>query len=131
MNKRYSFKNILLAITVSVAAVFAPTVLDAAGEEREAAKALPLLKANGCHACHSVDKNLIGPPYRAVAAMHAANKDVVREVLVQKIINGGGSNWGLVPMVPNEHVTEEEARKMVDWIFRLESSSPGRLYRSQ
>jgi cytochrome c551/c552 len=39
------------------------------------------------------------------------------EVLAQKIISGGGGNWGLVPMVPAPHVTLEEARLMAGWIL--------------
>jgi hypothetical protein len=30
---------------------------------------------------------------------------------------GGGGNWGLVPMVPNQWVTEAEARRMAEWIL--------------
>ena len=116
-----SFGKALLAISVSTVAVLSPAVLFAADQESESAKPLPILKEKRCYSCHAVDGNLIGPPYRAIAAVHAANKDLMREVLVDKIINGGGSNWGLVPMVPNEHVTEEEAREMVDWIFSLQA----------
>ena len=41
------------------------------------------------------------------------------EVLARKIVHGGGGNWGLVPMVPNEHVTLEDARAMAAWILAL------------
>ena len=119
MNKQLSALRItLLAITVSSASLALPSWATPTNAEE-----LPLLREKHCHACHSVDTNLLGPPYRAISLRHAANKEAMREVLVQKIITGGGSNWGLVPMVPNEHVTEKEARKMVDWIFQLESNT--------
>lgn len=122
MKKLYSFKKALLTVTVSSASVFTPAALLAADKGAAATKEPAILKENRCHSCHTVDKMLIGPPYQAVAAIHSANKEVMREVLVDKIINGGGSNWGLVPMVPNPQVTEEEAREMVDWIFSLVSN---------
>jgi cytochrome c len=42
------------------------------------------------------------------------------DVLAEKIILGGGGNWGFVPMVPNEHVTEADARRIALWILGLE-----------
>jgi cytochrome c len=38
-------------------------------------------------------------------------------VLAGKIIRGGGGNWGLVPMVPNQRVDEIEARILAQWIL--------------
>lgn len=79
-----------------------------------------LLKQRRCYSCHDMSQSLIGPPYQAIAARHGARAEVMTEVLAQKIIRGGGGNWGVVPMVPNEHVTEEEARAMVRWILELD-----------
>ena len=78
-----------------------------------------LARAKRCIACHDTDKPLIGPPYRAIAARHAANSDVMVDVLAQKIIVGGAGNWGVVPMVPNEHVSLDEARAISRWILSL------------
>ncbi len=36
-----------------------------------------------------------------------------------KIIVGGTGNWGVVPMVPNEHVSIDEARAISRWILDL------------
>jgi cytochrome c len=79
-----------------------------------------LLREKRCVACHDMDKTLIGPSYRAIAARHAASKSVMVDVLAQKIIDGGGGNWGVVPMVPNEHVSLDEARRIADWILSLD-----------
>jgi cytochrome c551/c552 len=78
-----------------------------------------LLVERRCYACHAMEEALIGPPYLAIAARHAARADVMTEVLAQKIVLGGGGNWGVVPMVPNEHVTLDEARRMAVWILDL------------
>jgi len=72
-----------------------------------------------CYACHHETDTSLGPPYRAIALRHAAEREVMLEVLARKIVHGGGGNWGLVPMVPNEHVTLEEARTMAAWILAL------------
>lgn len=82
-----------------------------------------LLVEKRCIACHETDRPLIGPPYRAIAARHAAQKEIMVEVLARKIIIGGAGNWGAVPMVPNEHVSEDEALAMARWILALAQSS--------
>ena len=76
-----------------------------------------LLKDRGCYACHDLTEPLIGPSYQAIAELHRTRKEVMVGVLAHKIIVGGAGNWGLVPMVPNEHVTEDEAREMAEWIL--------------
>lgn len=78
-----------------------------------------LVEEARCYACHHMSDTLIGPPYLAIAARHAARKDVMVDVLARKIVDGGGGNWGLVPMVPNEWVTIEQARVMAAWILGL------------
>ncbi len=79
-----------------------------------------LLTEKRCVACHDVSKNLLGPSYQAIAARHAARRKTMIEVLAQKIIVGGAGNWGIVPMVPNEHVSLEEARANTRWILSLQ-----------
>jgi cytochrome c len=80
-------------------------------------QALATLKR--CDACHAIEETLIGPPYSAIAARHAGDREIKIEVLAQKIVHGGGGNWGVVPMVPNEHVSLDEAREIVAWILGL------------
>lgn len=75
-----------------------------------------------CYACHDMTEALIGPPYQAIAARHASQKDIMEKVLATKILLGGGGNWGVVPMVPNEHVPEADARVITRWILGLSSA---------
>ena len=70
-----------------------------------------------CYICHDAAKVALGPPFQAIAARYAAQRTQAREQLAQKIVHGGGGSWGLVPMVPNEWVTLDEARAMADWIL--------------
>jgi len=78
-----------------------------------------LVEQARCYACHSLSKTSLGPPYIAIAARHAQQKAVMVDVLARKIVHGGGGNWGLVPMVPNQWVTIDEARLMAEWILSL------------
>lgn len=78
-----------------------------------------LVQVHRCYACHELNDALIGPPYQAIAARHTGQKEVMDKVLATKIILGGGGNWGVVPMVPNEHVPEEDAETIARWILNL------------
>jgi cytochrome c len=75
-----------------------------------------LLVEKRCNSCHEASTALIGPAYAAIAARHRTQDEGVIEALARKVVLGGGGTWGTVPMVPNEHVTLEEARAMVRWI---------------
>ncbi len=77
------------------------------------------LVAQRCNACHAMTDALIGPPLLAVAARHSADADreVTVEVLAYKIVHGGGGNWGVVPMVANDHVSMDEARVLARLIL--------------
>jgi len=79
-----------------------------------------LVQERYCYGCHNLTETLIGPSYQSIATLHRARKDIMVEILAIKIIKGGAGNWGVVPMVPNEHVSMEEARIIADWILNLE-----------
>jgi cytochrome c len=97
--------------------VWAGASAQAPPADRDDGEALANLKR--CNACHALDEALLGPPYRAIAARHASDRELKVEALARKIIHGGAGNWGVVPMVPNEHVSLEEAREIAAWILSL------------
>lgn len=72
-----------------------------------------------CYACHQMSEPLLAPPWLAIAARHAPNKQLMLDVLARKIVRGGGGNWGDVPMPPNQQVNIEEARAIAAWILNL------------
>jgi streptogramin lyase/cytochrome c551/c552 len=76
-----------------------------------------LQRSARCHSCHHATDMLIGPPWQAIAQRHAPDRAIMEEVLARKIVQGGGGNWGVVPMVPNEHVKPAEARALARWIL--------------
>jgi cytochrome c len=77
-----------------------------------------LATAKNCMACHAVDKKLVGPSYKDVAAKYAGQKDAV-DKLAQKVIKGGAGAWGAVPMPANTQVSDAEAKQLVTWILSL------------
>ena len=77
---------------------------------------LQLATAKNCMACHAIDKKLVGPSYKDVAAKYAGQKDAVDKLAV-KVMKGGGGVWGPVPMPANSQVSPDEAKKLVAWIL--------------
>lgn len=77
---------------------------------------MQLATAKNCMACHAVDKKLVGPSYKDVAAKYAGQADAV-EKLSLKVIKGGSGVWGPVPMPANTQVSADEAKKLVAWIL--------------
>ena len=77
-----------------------------------------LAKAKNCMACHAVDKKVVGPSYKDVAAKFAGKKGAEDE-LVQRVLKGSSGVWGPVPMPANTQVSDAEAHTLVKWILSL------------
>ena len=77
-----------------------------------------LATKKNCMACHAIDKKLVGPAYKDVAAKYAGQKDAV-DKLAQKVLKGGTGAWGSIPMPANPQVSEAEAKQLVEWILTL------------
>jgi len=74
-----------------------------------------LAKAKNCMACHAIDKKLVGPSYKDVAAKYKGDAKAPA-MLAEKIKAGGKGTWGQVPMPPN-NVKPEEAAKLAAWVL--------------
>lgn len=99
-------KRALFAMAVALTAA-APAFADQA-----------LATAKNCMACHAVDKKLVGPAYKDVAAKYAGDKTAV-DKLAAKIVKGGSGVWGPVPMPANAQVNDAEAKKLAAWIMSI------------
>jgi len=75
-----------------------------------------LASKKNCLACHQVDKKVVGPAYKDVAAKYAGDKDAAAK-LTQKIMRGGAGVWGPVPMPANPQVSEAEAKQLAAWVL--------------
>lgn len=85
--------------------------------QAHAADELALAKSKNCLSCHTVDKKLLGPGYKEVAAKYKDDKTAAAK-LAAKIKAGGSGAWGQVPMPPN-NVTEDEAKRLAAWVLSL------------
>ena len=78
-----------------------------------------LAQQKACMACHQVDKKMVGPSYKEVAAKFRKDKNAVA-VMVKSIRGGSQGKWGpQVPMPPNAAVSESEAQILAKWILSL------------
>lgn len=78
---------------------------------------LQLAQSKNCMACHGVDKKVIGPSFKDVAAKYKDTKGAV-DLLAGKIIKGGSGVWGPVPMPANPQVSEADAKKLAAWVLQ-------------
>jgi cytochrome c len=75
-----------------------------------------LAKKHACFACHTLDKKMVGPSYKDVAAKYRGDKEAPAK-LAGKVKNGGQGVWGNVPMPPNAAVPDADVNALVKWIL--------------
>jgi cytochrome c len=75
-----------------------------------------LAKKSACLACHTIDKKLVGPAYKDIAAKYKGQKDAEAK-LIEKVKKGGSGVWGPIPMPPNAAVKDEDIKTLVKWVL--------------
>lgn len=78
---------------------------------------LELAQKKNCMACHALDKKVVGPSYKDVAAKFAKDKNAI-PMLAERIQKGSSGVWGPVPMPPNQ-VTADEAKTLATWVMSV------------
>ncbi|MBZ0104209.1 MAG: cytochrome C [Sulfuricella denitrificans] len=77
-----------------------------------------LAKDIGCFACHSIEKKLLGPAWKDVAAVY--RKDASAEdKIMNKITNGGSGVWGKIAMPGYPDLGDEKKRILTRYILSL------------
>ena len=71
---------------------------------------------NSCMGCHAMDKKVVGPSYKDIAAKYKGQPDAV-DKLVKKVKVGGGGVWGAVLMPGNSSISDADAKTVVQWIL--------------
>lgn len=104
---------LLAAGVLCVGAAFAQ---NKGGVDPKAAEALA--EKSGCMACHKVDRKVVGPAYKDVAAKYRTDKDALA-TLSEKVKKGGAGVWGQVAMPPNPQVNDAEIKTLVSWVLSL------------
>ncbi len=98
-------KIIATALIAAGVMVSAPAMADMA-----------LAKKSNCMSCHQVDKKMVGPAYKDVAAKYKGDAGAVK-MLSEKVKKGGKGVWGQIPMPPNAAVKDADIETLVKWIL--------------
>lgn len=78
-----------------------------------------LAQKSGCLACHSIDKKVLGPSYKDVAAKYKGDKTAEAK-MIEKVKKGGSGTWGPMPMPANSpQVKDEDIKTIVQWILAM------------
>ncbi len=99
--------------------LFASAILALLSAPATASEAI--IKKARCIACHAVDKKLVGPAYKDVAAKYRGDAEALTR-LVQKVRSGGTGVWGEIPMPPNpeDRISDADLNAAVEWILNLQ-----------
>lgn len=75
-----------------------------------------LAKKHACLACHTVDKKVVGPSYKEVAAKYRGNKGA-EAALFESVKKGSTGKWGPMAMPPNAAAPDGDIKALVKWIL--------------
>ena len=78
-----------------------------------------LAKDIGCFACHSIEKKLLGPAWKDVAAIYR-HDPTAEDKMMQKIAKGGSGVWGTIDMPAYPDLGEAKTRTLVKFILSLD-----------
>lgn len=94
-------------------------LLLAAGHAGLVAASPELAQKKQCGVCHTADKEMVGPSYRAIADRYGGQPEAV-DMLISKVKSGGMGHWGEAIMAPTSArapLTDDEAAQLVQWIL--------------
>jgi len=101
-------KSVVLALGLTAMAASTSVLAD-----------LDLAKKSGCLACHSVEKQIVGPAWKDVGAKYKGDAGA-KAALIEKVKKGGKGTWGTAPMPPySPRVPDEDIEKLVDFVLSL------------
>ncbi len=101
-------KKILIAVGLASTVISGAAMAD-----------LALAKKSGCMARHSIEKKIVGPAWKDVAAKYKGDASA-KSRLIAKIKKGGKGVWGPAPMPPySPRVSDANIEKLTDFILSL------------
>lgn len=99
------------AIVFAAAAALAMTAGVASADQALAQK-------SACMSCHQVAKKVVGPSFQDISKKYKGDAKAA-DHFVAVIKKGGKGVWGNVPMPPHPQVSDENAKKLADWILAM------------
>ncbi|WP_323003553.1 c-type cytochrome [Denitromonas sp.] len=90
----------------------------ALGFIQPAAASLAVIKKARCNSCHAVEKKMVGPAFRDIAAKYTGNAEAPAS-LFAKVREGGAGVWGQIPMMPNDEakISDADLNAAIAWIL--------------
>jgi cytochrome c len=82
----------------------------------DAADGARIASANACMGCHAVDRKLVGPSFREIAARYGHDPQALQK-LSAKVRNGGSGTWGVIPMPSHPGMSDADIRTVVNWVL--------------
>ena len=76
---------------------------------------LELANKNKCTICHKVDKKLLGPTFKDIAAKYRTQAGA-EKMLADGVMKGSKNKWGKIPM-PAQKVSAADAQTLAKWIL--------------
>lgn len=97
----------IVSLLLAAAFVAAPAVASEA-----------IVKKARCVACHAVDKKMVGPAYRDVAAKYRGDAAALAH-LSEKVRHGGKGVWGEIPMPPHpaDRLSDADLKAAIEWVL--------------
>ncbi|RZL89408.1 MAG: c-type cytochrome [Variovorax sp.] len=77
---------------------------------------LAMATSKNCMSCHAVERKVLGPSFKEIAAKYKDDK-AATDRLAAKIIKGGSGVWGPLSMPANPQVSEADAKKLAAWVL--------------
>lgn len=84
------------------------------------ADALALLKKSNCLLCHSIEKKVVGPAYKDVAAKYRGQD--VEAKLFAKVTTGGKGVWGSTAMPPQK-ANPDDIKSLIRFVLALPATN--------
>lgn len=115
---------------VTVSFDFLPEGLDIASiaqghqQQADSDAGLGQMSNSDCLACHQQEKTSVGPSFLDIAERYQGDETAV-ELLSQKVIKGGGGNWGKLAMPPHPQLEEATVREMISYILDPDAGTQG------
>src|SRR5690606_10177733 len=77
-----------------------------------------LIGESDCRSCHKVNERAIGPSFMEIAKRYEGEEGAI-DYIAEKIISGGSGVWGEISMSAHPMFSEEDTRRMADYILSL------------
>jgi cytochrome c len=79
---------------------------------------LELATKSKCTTCHQMDKKVLGPSFKQIAAKYKGQKNA-EAMLADSMLKGAKGKWGGKVPMPAQKITPADAQKLSKWILSL------------